>query len=88
MVYDDTTDFIVTINDNGTPHLSYEGCNGQVWCPMKVIKDDEPQPEPTPEPQDLGKYLYSVGLLSDLHICLANTPKDEKKKDVRIGFHV
>lgn len=81
MVYDDTTDFIVTINDNGTPHLSYEGCNGQVWCPVKVIKDDDPQPEPTPEPQDLGKYLYSVGLLSDLHICLANTPKDEKKKD-------
>lgn len=82
MVYDNTTDFIVTINDTGQPHLSYEGCNGQVWCPVKVIKDDEPQPEPTPEPQpqDLGKYLYSVGLLSDKHICMANTPKNEKEK--------
>ena len=27
-----------------------------------------PTPEPTPTPQDLGKYQYSVGLLSDLHI--------------------
>ena len=27
-----------------------------------------PTPEPQPEPQDLGKYQYSVGLLSDLHI--------------------
>lgn len=71
VINEDTTDFIVTINDTGQPHLSYEGCNGQVWCPVKVIKDDEPQPEPTPEPQpqDLGKHLYSVGLLSDLHIC-------------------
>ena len=24
--------------------------------------------EPEPQPKDLGKYLYSVGLLSDLHI--------------------
>ena len=74
MVYDNTTDFIVTINDTGQPHLSYEGCNGQVWCPVKVIKDDEPQPEPTPQPtpepqpQDLGKYLYSIATLSDWHI--------------------
>jgi hypothetical protein len=29
-----------------------------------VCEDQEPQPEP----KDLGKYLYSVGLLSDLHI--------------------
>lgn len=27
-----------------------------------------PEPQPEPTPQDLGKYQYSVGLLSDLHI--------------------
>lgn len=27
-----------------------------------------PEPQPEPKPQDLGKYQYSVGLLSDLHI--------------------
>lgn len=71
IISENTTDFVVTICDNDKPHLSYEGCNGQIWCPVKVIKDDVPTPEPTPEPQpfDLGKYLYSIGLLSDLHIC-------------------
>jgi hypothetical protein len=64
LLYDDTIDFIVTICDSGIPHLSYEGCNGQVWCPV-VITGDKPTPEPV---VDLGKYLYKVGLLSDLHI--------------------
>ena len=66
MVYDNTTDFIITINDNGTPHLSYEGCNGQIWCPVKVV-DDKPDVEP--DEKDLGTFQYKVGKLSDLHIC-------------------
>ena len=43
-----------------------------------VCEESQPQPtptpEPTPEPQpvELGSYLYSVGLISDLHICKAN----------------
>ena len=78
VINEDTTDFVVTICDNDKPHLSYEGCNGQIWCPVKVVKDDVPTPEP--QPKDLGKYLYSVGLLSDLHICKANTPKNENEK--------
>ena len=43
------------------------------WC-VTVIQNGnpnaEPVPVPTPQPQpkDLGKYLYKVGLISDLHI--------------------
>ena len=33
-----------------------------------VCEEVQPTPTPEPKPQDLGKYQYSVGLLSDLHI--------------------
>ena len=32
-----------------------------------------PEPQPEPKPQDLGKYQYSVGLLSDLHITFGHS---------------
>lgn len=66
LLYDNTTDFIVSIKDSEKPHLNFDGDTGQIWCHVTIIKDDTPEPEP--QPVDLGKYLYSVGLLSDLHI--------------------
>lgn len=68
-IHDDTTHFIFSIGDNGRPDLGMTNNVGQLWCPVTVT-DAEPSPEPTPEPSptDIGKYLYSVGLLSDLHI--------------------
>ena len=45
---------------------------------LTIIADEwynnSPKPTPTPEPQpvELGSYLYSVGLISYLHICKAN----------------
>lgn len=66
LLYDNTTNFIVSIKDSEKPHLNFEGDTGQIWCHVTIVKDDTPEPEP--KPIDLGKYLYSVGLLSDLHI--------------------
>lgn len=66
LLYDNTTNFIVSIKDSEKPHLNFEGDTGQIWCHVTIIKDDTPEPEP--QPVNLGKYLYSVGLLSDLHI--------------------
>lgn len=65
MVHEDTTHYVVSIKDSDKPHLNYEGNVGQIWCPVTVIKDE---PTPEPQPVDLGKYLYSVGLLSDFHV--------------------
>ena len=66
-VHKDTTHFIVSIGDNGKPDLGMTNNIGQIWCPVTVVKDDT-QPSPEPVTFDLGKYLYSVGLLSDYHI--------------------
>lgn len=66
LVYDNTTDFVISIRDNDKPHLSNEGNVGQIWCPVTI------DGEPTPEPIDLGAYKYKVGLTSDLHICKSN----------------
>lgn len=84
LLYDNTTDFIVSTKDSDKPHLNFEGNTGQIWCPVTITKDDEPTPEPEPKPVDLGKYLYSVGLLSDFHICKNNnsiSENDEKKDE-------
>lgn len=69
IVHEDTTHFIVSIGDEGRPDLEMTNNIGQLWCPVTVIKD-ETQPEQSPEssPVDLGKYLYSVGLLGDSHV--------------------
>ena len=74
VIHEDTTHFIVSIGDEGEPDLAMTSDIGQLWCPVTVVKDEptpEPTPTPTPEPdkKDLGKYKYSVGLLSDFHIC-------------------
>lgn len=58
-IHDNTTNFIVSIGDNGRPDLAMTNNIGQIWCAVTVIKDEQ---------TDLGKYIYSVGLLSDLHI--------------------
>ena len=69
IVHEDTTNFIVSIGDEGRPDLEMTNNIGQLWCPVTVIKD-ETQPEQSPEssPIDFGKYLYSIGLLSDFHV--------------------
>ena len=66
--------------------LSYGGNAGKptmkLWIVTVIqaanpnIKEDTPEPE---DPSKLGKYKYSVGLLSDIHKCKANdnaTPND------------
>lgn len=71
-VHEDTTDFIVMTDSSGVPHLNENQNAVAAWYHVKVIGGggDEPEPTPKPEPEkaDLGKYQYSVGLLSDLHI--------------------
>ncbi len=71
-VHDDTTDFIVLTDASGVPHLNENQNAVAAWYHVTVIGGGGDEPEPTPEPEpekaDLGKYQYSVGLLSDLHI--------------------
>ena len=69
MVHEDTTHFIVSIGDNGKPDLGMTNNIGQIWCPV-VVDGVEPKPAPEPEPVtvDLGKYQYSIMLLSDYHL--------------------
>lgn len=71
-VHEDTTDFIVMTDSSGVPHLNENQNAVAAWYHVAVIGGggDEPEPTPKPEPEkaDLGKYQYSVGLLSDLHI--------------------
>lgn len=73
MVHEDTTHFIVSIGDKGRPDLGMTNNIGQIWCPVVVDGvEPKPDPEPTPEPEpvtvDLGKYQYSIMLLSDYHL--------------------
>ena len=78
-VHEDTTDFIVMTDAGQVPHLNENQNAVAAWYHITVVKDDEPTPEPEPTPVNLGKYLYSVGLLSDEHICKCNdnvTPND------------
>lgn len=69
MVHEDTTHFIVSIGDKGRPDLGMTNNIGQIWCPV-VVDGVEPKPTPEPEPVtvDLGKYQYSIMLLSDYHL--------------------
>ena len=60
-VHEDTTDFIVMTDSSGVPHLNENQNAVAAWYHVAVVDG--------PKPVDLGKYLYSVGLLSDLHIC-------------------
>lgn len=64
-VHEDTTDFIVMTDANQVPHLNENQNAVAAWYHVRVTDD----PQPQPQPKDLGKYLYSIGLLSDLHIC-------------------
>lgn len=65
LVHEDTTDFIVMTDANQVPHLNENQNAVAAWYHITIIDD----PQPQPQPKDLGKYLYSIGLLSDLHIC-------------------
>lgn len=68
---DNTTDFIISTKDKDKPHLNFEGNTGQIWCPVTIVKDGQ-TPEPEPKKVELGKYLFSVGLLTDQHFCKNN----------------
>ena len=61
-VHEDTTDFIVMTDANVVPHLNDNQNAAAAWYHVTV------NTQPQPNPQDIGKYQYSVGLLSDLHI--------------------
>ena len=68
--YHKTQDDTVKIGYNAGRPVSKE------WC-VTVIQEANPNGKPMPTPdtgdtQDLGKYKYKVGLISDLHICKAN----------------
>ena len=47
---------------------------GQLWCPVSITSID-------PTPEDLGKYKYKVGLISDLHICKSNNSDAKNWQD-------
>ena len=68
LVHEDTTDFIVMTDAGQVPHLNENQNAVAAWYHVTIIDD----PQPQPQPKDLGKYLYSVGLLSDLHISKAS----------------
>ena len=76
--HDDTTHFIFSIGDNGNPDLAMTSDIGQLWCPVTLIQNE---PEPEPEKEDLGKYLYKVGLLSDYHVCVDNDKNTSQTND-------
>ena len=61
-VHWDTTDFIIMTDSSRVPHLNENENTVAAWYHVEV----------TDEPQDIGAFQYSVGLLSDLHICKAN----------------
>lgn len=72
-IHDDTTYFIVSIGDKGRPDLGMTNNIGQVWCPVVVEADQTTQTPPDSGGEadatvDLGKYLYSIMLLSDSHV--------------------
>lgn len=66
-VHEDTTDFIIMTDSSQVPHLWDDQNAVAAWYHVTVTDE---------KPVDLGGYQYSVGLLSDLHICKANS-KDE-----------
>lgn len=63
-VHSDTTDFIIMTDASQVPHLNENANTVAAWYHV-TVGDDE-------QPVDLGNYQYSVGLISDLHICAAN----------------
>lgn len=53
----------------------------------------QPEPSPVPQPTDLGEYKYSIGLLSDEHICENNNGEsgncgDEEDFNRAMGLYV
>ena len=62
-VHEDTTDFIVMTDAGQVPHLNENQNAVAAWYHITIIDD----PQPQPQPKDLGKYLYSIGLLGDQH---------------------
>ena len=68
-----TTDSVVNNGENKGKPVAKK------WCVTVIQNAGEAQKQEEEEPKDLGNYLYSVGLLSDLHICKSNdnvTPND------------
>lgn len=63
LVHEDTTDFIIMTDASQVPHLNENANTVAAWYHVTVVDE---------KPIDLGSYQYSVGLLSDLHICKAN----------------
>ena len=61
-VHSDTTDFIIMTDATQVPHLNENANTVAAWYHVTVGE----------QPVDLGNYQYSVGLISDLHICAAN----------------
>ena len=62
-VHEDTTDFIIMCDSSQVPHLNENQNTVAAWYHVTVVDEVKP---------DLGDYQYSVGLVSDLHICKSN----------------
>lgn len=75
-IHEDTTHFIFSIGDEGKPDLAMTNNIGQLWCPVTLTSDEQQDTS-----EDLGKYLYKVGLLSDYHICVDNDNNTSSKTD-------
>lgn len=80
---EDMTDIIVSFREDEKPHLDNTDNVGQIWFQVTIVKDGDnqtPDPEPSPVPtkEDLGNYRYSIGLLTDTHICKNNNTLPEE----------
>lgn len=83
---EDMTDIVISYREDAKPHLDNTDNDGQIWVQVSIVKDDEvpePVPEPVPGPtkEDLGNYQYSIGLLTDFHICKNNNTIPEVNDD-------
>ena len=69
--YHKTQDTTVKMGYNKGRPVSKEWC---VTVIQEANPNAKPEPTPTPEPEkkDLGDYKYSVGIISDPHICKDN----------------
>lgn len=65
LLYEDTTNFVISTKDSDKPHLSFEGNTGQLWCPVTIV-DEDVKPDPEPEHEDDTEVLSRLSELESV----------------------